>query len=89
MTQPDLFTVSPPPPKPNPVKVERERLNAAAERVLAFLKAHHGATNVTLSSPELGGLRFGGRLHELKAHGYVILKHHVSGGTWFYRLEKP
>jgi len=88
MTQPDLFTVYPPPAKANPVKVERDRLNAAAERVLAYLKTHEWATNVELCHPSVGGNRaIGARMTELRKRGYTFTKEHVEGGIWRYRLE--
>lgn len=87
MIQPSLLNLPEPAPVSNPVCLERERLNAAALRVLHYLQTHGAATNVTLSAPDLGGLRFGGRLHELKHDGWVIEKSHVSGGIWLYQLK--
>lgn len=86
LEQPNLLDLNPPAPKPNPVKVERDRLNAAAVRVLAYLQTHQWATNIELSRPEVGGLRAVGRIHELRQHGHVIEKKHVDGGVWRYRL---
>jgi hypothetical protein len=77
-----------PPREQTPVQAEIARLNAAAERVLARLQIGP-ATNVELSKPEIGGLRFGGRLHELQQRGHVITKAHVKGGVWRYTLEQP
>lgn len=74
------------PTKANPVKVERDRLNDAAERVLAHLRAHGSATNVELSVPEIGGMRAVGRIHELRKRGHAIVKAHEGGGIWRYRL---
>ena len=73
----------------NTVKVERDRLNAAAARVLAYLQTCGEATNVELCRPDVGGMRAVGRIHELRQHGHAITKHHVSGGIWMYRLERP
>ena len=75
-----------PTPKPNPVKVERERLNAAALRVLAYLEQHGEATNVELCRPEVGGMRAVGRIHELRRAGHAIEKKHLHGGIWAYRI---
>lgn len=71
--------------KRHAVATEIERLNGAAVRVLERLRTGP-ATNVELSHPRIGGLRFGGRLHELGKHGHRIGKEHVSGGVWLYRL---
>lgn len=69
----------------NPVKVERARLNAAALRVLEYLKAHGSATNWQLCTPEVGGLRAcGARIPELRAEGWLIEAKRESGGTWRY-----
>lgn len=94
MTQPCLPSLFPggggseaPEPKPNPVAVEKRRLNAAARRVLAWLQSHEVATNVTLSSPSIGGLRFGGRLKELRDDGWLIETAHIKGGRFLYRLK--
>ncbi len=73
----------------NPVKVERDRLNAAAARVLAYLQRHGDATNVELCCPDVGGMRAVGRIHELRRDGHVISKEHLHGGVWRYRLERP
>jgi hypothetical protein len=88
VTQPALNFDGTPAPrrqKANPVKVEKDRLNAAALRVLDHLKAHGSAVNWELAKPELGGMRAVGRIHELIHAGYDIRKEHVSGGTWRYR----
>lgn len=86
---PSLFSddASPVSRPTNPVAKEIARLNAAAQRVLERLNVGP-ATNVELSQPSIGGLRFGGRLHELGKHGWTIGKEHVSGGVWIYRLIK-
>lgn len=86
----DLFTVDVRPlPQASPQGEERQRLNAAALRVLDYLKARRGewVTNVTLASPEIGGLRFGGRLKELRDDGWQIeTQTPAAGGTYRYRL---
>ena len=89
MTQPSLLDLPEPVRKPNPVKVERDRLNAAAARVLAYLRLHGDATNVELCCPDVGGMRAVGRIHELRRAGHSISKEHVDGGVWRYRLERP
>ena len=89
MTQPALNFDGTPAPrrqKANPVKAEKGRLNAAALRVLEYLRAHGSAVNWTLSTPEIGGSRAVGRIWELQQAGYDIRKEHVSGGTWRYRF---
>lgn len=89
--QPDLFSADVPPPEGrrqiNPVAAEKARLNAAARRVLAWLQTHGVATNVTLSSPAIGGLRFGGRLKELRDDGWIIETAYIKGGRFAYRLK--
>lgn len=84
---PLVLSTERPQPKRTPVRLERERLNAAALRVLHYLQVNGSATNVQLSAPDLGGLRFGGRLWEIKNDGWVIEKSHVSGGIWLYELK--
>lgn len=73
----------------HPVVVERERLNAAALRVLEFLARHGEATNVELCDPSIGGMRAIGRVHELRRQGHHITKEHVTGGLWRYTYHGP
>jgi len=71
----------------SPVAQEITRLDAASLRVLAYLRTHTWASNVELCKPEIGGNRaIGGRLADLRAHGWQFEKEHVKGGTWRYRL---
>jgi len=84
VTQPSLFDAPTPRPRRHPVAVERQRLNAAAQRVLARLQ-QGPATNAQLV--EVGGIRAVGRVFELKRDGWQIEKAHVSGGTWRYTLR--
>lgn len=87
MTQPTLWD-APVTPKPeNPVATEKTRLRAAARRILAYLEKHGFATNVTLSHPTIGGLRFGGRLKELRDDGWLIETSHLKGGRFGYRFK--
>lgn len=87
MTEPVLpgLYETPTTAKLNPVKVEKDRLNAASRRVLAFLKDRGpaGAMNYELCRPEVGGLRAVGRIDELREH-YLIDKEHVEKGAWRY-----
>ena len=68
--------------------LERVRLNASANRVLAYLQEHGSATNVELCQPHVGGMRAVGRVHELRQAGYLIPKQHVKGGIWRYELMR-
>jgi hypothetical protein len=87
MTQPSL-DLTPTEPRPDtPVEKEIKRLNAAAVRVLCYLQDRQGlwVSNGTLA--QVGGLRFGGRIFELRKHGWVIEDQAPKeGGTWRYRL---
>ena len=67
-------------------ETDRRRLAAASQRVLRYLQAHHSATNVELSHPSVGGLRAVGRIWDLQQAGYTVIKSHVKGGVWRYRL---
>ena len=68
-------------------ETDRRRLAAASQRVLRYLQAHGGsATNVELSHPSVGGLRAVGRIWDLQQAGYTVIKSHVKGGVWRYRL---
>jgi hypothetical protein len=63
-------------------------------RVLARLRAADTAwvRGLDLASPDVGGLRFGGRIHELRQMGYLIEdRPDPSGRTrvWQYRLLPP
>jgi hypothetical protein len=45
------------------------------------------ADNVELSRADLGGLRFGARVRELRAVGHPIKTTHVEGGVYLYELR--
>lgn len=87
MTQPGLFIGTGELHKPKPVQLERQRLTAAADRVLAALRTGP-KTNVQLCHPSVGGLRGVGRVHDLRTAGYDIRKAHQHGGIWLYTLQE-
>jgi hypothetical protein len=60
------------------------RLRKSLARLLAFLSDHQWHENHELVKP--GGMRFGGRLEELRGAGYPIQSEQVRGGLWRYRL---
>lgn len=60
------------------------RLGKSSLNVLARLK-RGPATNVELM--EVGGMRFGARIHDLKKHGYSVRSERLDGGIWVYELE--
>jgi len=83
MTQ--LSLLSPPRrPRVSPVVREQVRRESNTTRVLARLQ-QGPATNVELAT--LGGLRFGGRVHELRHSGYAITVTDLGGGLFRYALE--
>jgi hypothetical protein len=49
-------------------------MKPSCERVLARLRAADGGwvPGLALAMPDTGGLRFGGRIHELRQMGYAI-----------------
>jgi len=86
MMTPSLFDLPPEVVSAAIAPHERQRLNAAAVRVLSHLQSRGWVTNAELCDPAIGGLRAVGRVWELQRHGYTVAKEHVSGGTWRYRL---
>jgi hypothetical protein len=89
VTQPALNFDGTPAPrrqKANPVKAEKDRLGAAALRVLAYLQAHGSALNWQLATPDLGGMRAPARCHELQKDGWDIRVERVDKGTFRYTL---
>jgi hypothetical protein len=87
----DLFTdighdVPDAPKEPSQVVQELERLNAAALRVLAFLKLRgtQGALNWEIAQSDIGGIEGCRRVRELRAQGWNIDKQHVEKGSWRY-----
>ena len=62
----------------------------AKQRILYCLRAADGdgwVWGVDLSRPDVGGLRYGGRLHELRADGYDFEKRpHPGSAVPDYRL---
>lgn len=73
------------PVDPNVLDSDRPRLCGASLRVLERLK-EGPATNLQLMVPEIGGARFGGRLHDLRKAGVVWTRRNVEGSVWEYRL---
>lgn len=70
------------------VQLELSRRATNAQRVLAALR-QAGAVGVTnMELAELGGYRFGGRIHELRRDGTAILRRHERGGTWRYWIAE-
>jgi hypothetical protein len=55
------------------------------DRILRALEAGP-CTTAQLASPDVGGVRFGARLMELRADGYVITEERVREGSHLYRL---
>lgn len=47
----------------------------------------HGATTHDLCQPNVGGIRFGGRIHELRELGYVIEARPERPGSHRYTLK--
>lgn len=60
----------------------------ARERVLHALQAagQHGCTTAQLCQPDVGGVRFGARLAELRAEGHHITGRPVRAGSHRYVL---
>ncbi len=88
MTQPSLLDLPPTvDPAPTPAQRERKRLTAGAFRVLAFLQSHEFATSGDLVPPDVGGLGYSGRIHELKKDGWNIERQNIGGGIWKYTLK--
>ena len=63
---------------------DKPRLSKNSAAVLARLE-QGPATNAQLM--QVGGMRFGARIHDLKKHGYKISSEHLSDGIWVYELE--
>lgn len=67
---------------------EKKRTTRLREAVLALLKAQVSATNFELE--EVGGNRFGARIHELRKEGHniEIVKLDRKTGITIYRLKE-
>lgn len=79
-----VWNATPPEPQPELVPpAEQARRLTSRDKVLAYLEQHGTATNL-----ELNGIcfRYGARLQELRAEGYLITKAHAGGGVWRYTL---
>lgn len=61
---------------------ETTRRQNNAARVLVYLQAHGAATNAELI--EIGGIRYGGRLFELRRQGHDIRTEPLHGGLVRY-----
>jgi hypothetical protein len=57
----------------------------AGERILAALREGPKLT-AELCQPDVGGVRFGGRIKELREQGCIIEDEPVRQGSWRYRL---
>lgn len=64
-------------------------MKPTAKRVLRALETAggRGATTHDLCQPDVGGLRFGGRIHELRELGYVIEARPARAGSYRYTLR--
>lgn len=67
-------------------QTEIKRLHSGSMRVLDRLR-QGVATNVELCTKEIGGLRAGGRIFDLRKAGYSIETRHVQGGVWEFELK--
>lgn len=74
------------PPEPLPLKL----LVPSGRRVLYALRAagDTGVLNGALCQPDVGGNRFGARVHELRKHGCVIYRAELRPGRYRYWLVK-
>ncbi len=61
---------------------EQTRRLGNRDKLLAYLQEHRRASNVTLAG--VAGLRFGGRVHELRGLGHDILTEPGHGGLVYY-----
>lgn len=90
--QPNLFDRPEPtkniqPVDPNVRESDKPRLGRAALAILEQLRSGP-ATGHDLVP--VGGLRYGGRIHDLRQHGYKIDAEHQHDGVWLYSLvEEP
>jgi hypothetical protein len=67
--------------KPSAARV-RDALVAARDQ------GRPGCTTAELCQPDVGGVRFGGRIHELvHEHGYEIEPTKLRNGSWLYTLR--
>lgn len=60
-------------------------MKPSTARVLERLRFGHASTH-DLCQPNIGGVRFGARLQELRDLGYVISREYVRDGSHVYRL---
>lgn len=67
--------------------VERKRRASNKDRLLSALLERGTLTNV--EAEHIGGLRFGGRFHELRCAGWAIDTEYCGGGLVRYRLVRP
>lgn len=73
------------PVDPNVQPKDKPRLGKSSLRILARLK-EGPATNAELM--QIGGMRFGARLHDLKKAGHKFKSANLDGGLWIYELEE-
>lgn len=66
------------------------RLKPAANRVLNALRGagQRGLTTAELCQPEVGGCRFGARVHEIRNAGFVVVNRRIRNGSDRYWLTK-
>lgn len=65
-------------------------MSPTCERILEALRRAPGCTLTTsqLAQPDVGGVRFGGRLHELKHdYGVEIERRRIRDRSWAYTLK--
>ena len=76
--------VLPPVVDPNASDDDKHRLPKSSVAILERLQ-QGPATNVELL--EVGGMRFGARLHDLRKHGHEITSDRLHDGLWVYQLK--
>ncbi len=71
---------------PDPETLRRQ---SNKDRVLAYLQVRGSATNIELTA--IGGMRFGGRVFELRKEGYLIDTERVKDGVFrfVFRGRRP
>ena len=63
---------------------DKPRLRGNSQAILTLLQ-RGPATNIQLM--QVGGVRYGARIHDIKKAGYKIQSRRLEEGIWVYELE--
>lgn len=81
----DFRPALPPVVDPNAHPDDKPRLSASSQAILDRLR-DGPASNIDLM--QVGGVRYGARIHDLRKYGYTISSDRAADGSWVYQVHE-